>query len=297
MAVLAVPLAVDPIEAVLVVVIVVLALGVVGLAVGLLLVLRRRSAAAVPATPEVLAPPPPPSPPGPPEPAPAPVAEAESPAAPFSPTQTPEDVDQRTPAELAAAAQDADQDEDEDETALAAAPAGPPLPIAAPVLATPEPARLRLLGLTLGMLTERLRREHPAQLGPALARLVDTDQEGDRTQLSTLALTLLGEDAEEVGGDGQLTRFLEEALASEVGRGFAFSTMPEFQQALAAVAPELREKLQTIVWARNADSAAILTTDDVETLERVAVAMSTALLLDTSYDLPRPPGETSTGRV
>ncbi len=243
------------------------------------------------------------------EPPPAPTPEAPAPAGtpvarPSSTTQTPADVDQRSPAELAAAAQVAAAAEEREATADAGAPpgaaiqpqvtVGPPRP-AGPATA-PDPARLRMLGLTLGMLTERMRREHPPQLGTALARLVDTDQEGARAQLSTLALSLLGEDEEPSTGDAQLSLFLEEALEGEAERGFSLSSMPEFQQALAAVAPELHEKLQTIVWARNADSVAILTTEDVEALERVAMAMATALMLDTSYDVRRLPGQAPPGR-
>jgi hypothetical protein len=240
---------------------------------------------------------------------PAPEAEQEGsgePAVPqaISTTQTPDDVDHRSPAELAAAAQAAGAAEDRDETADGGSQAGvamqpgpvvgPPRPIVP--AAPPDPARLRMLGLTLGMLTERMRREHPPQLGTALARLVDSDQEGARSQLSTLALSLLGEDEEPSTGDGQLGLFLEEAVEGEMQRGFSLTSMPEFQQALSAVAPELHEKLQTIVWARNADSVAILTTEDVEALERVAMAMATALILDTSYDVRRLPGEAPSGR-
>ncbi|MGH7910908.1 MAG: hypothetical protein ACREQM_20090, partial [Candidatus Dormibacteraceae bacterium] len=221
-----------------------------------------------------------------------------------SPTQTPADVDERTPAELAAAAQEAEAAEEaraaaETGETAASQPArqevaiGPPRPLSLAPAAAPDPARLRLLGLTLGMLTERMRRESPPQLGTALARLVDSDQEAARAQLTTLALSLLGEDQEPSGGDGQLSLFLEEALEGEVARGFSFSSMPEFQQALGAVAPELRTKLETIVWAGKAGSVGILTTDDVETLERVAVAMATALILDTSYDVRRSPGPPS----
>ena len=222
----------------------------------------------------------------------------------ISTTQTPDDVDHRSPADLAAAAQAAAAAEDRDLALARSSPpgvgmqpelaVGPPRPNAAP--APPDPARLRMLGLTLGMLTERMRREHPPQLGTALARLVDSDQEGARAQLSTLALSLLGEDEEPATGDGQLGLFLEEAVAGEMQRGFSLTSMPEFQQALSAVAPELHEKLQTIVWARNADSVAILTTEDVEALERVAMAMATALILDTSYDVRRLPGEAPSGR-
>ncbi|MFZ0217912.1 MAG: hypothetical protein WAM30_18425, partial [Candidatus Dormiibacterota bacterium] len=156
-----------------------------------------------------------------------------------------------------------------------------------PTHPAPDPARLRLLGLTLGMLTERTRREQPPQLGTALARLVDDDQDAARRQLTTLALSLLGEDQEPSRGEQQLSLFLEEALNGEVAHGFSFGSMPEFKQALGAVSPELREKLETIVWARNADSVTMLTTEDVEALERVAVAMATALILDTSYGLRR----------
>lgn len=227
--------------------------------------------------------------------------------APISPTQTPDDVDERSPAELAAAAQAAEAgDAHEPARDNGASPAGaiqhegaigPPRPLPLAHTAPPDPARLRMLGLTLGILTDRMRREHPPQLGTALARLVDSDQEAARSQLSTLALSLLGEDEDPSGSDSQLSLFLEDALEGEVRRGFSFSSMPEFQQALSAVAPHLREKLQTIVWARNADSVAVLTTEDVEALERVAVAMATALMIDTSYDLRRLPDQAPPGQA
>lgn len=255
--------------------------------------------------------PPPPPPPVEAEAAPAGEAQEQVPGvhapAPISPTQTPDDVDERSAAELAAAAQAAEAAETHDPARdNGASPAGaiqhegaigPPRPLPLARTAPPDPARLRMLGLTLGILTDRMRREHPPQLGTALARLVDSDQEAARSQLSTLALSLLGEDEEPSGGDSQLSLFLEEALEGEVRRGFSFSSMPEFQQALSAIAPELREKLQTIVWARNADSVAVLTTEDVEALERVAVAMATALMIDTSYDLRRPPDQAAQGHA
>lgn len=266
-----------------------------------------------PAMPEPEVVPPPPQPPPveaevvPPPGGPPPGTGTEAPGAqapaPISPTQTPDDVDHRSPAELAAAAQAAEAGEGNQAAPdNGAGPAGalqhegaigPPRPVPLAHTAPPDPARLRMLGLTLGILTERMRREHPPQLGTALARLVDSDQEAARSQLSTLALSLLGEDEEPSGSDGQLSLFLEEALAGEVRRGFSFSSMPEFQQALTAVAPELHEKLQTIVGARTADSVAVLTTEDVEALERMAVAMASALMLETSYDLRRLPGESA----
>lgn len=209
-------------------------------------------------------------------------------------TQTPDDVDRRSPADLAAAAQAAEAALPEGSTA--ATGPGRPLP-AASATAPPDPARLRMLGLTLGMLTERMRRPHSPQLGTALVRLVDSEGEAARSQLSTLALSLMGEDDDPAAGDGQLSLFLEEALDSEIARGFSFSSMPEFQQALSAVAPELREKLRTVVWARNADSVAILTTEDVEALERVAVAMATALMIDTAYDVRRVGDQAHSGRA
>jgi hypothetical protein len=147
----------------------------------------------------------------------------------------------------------------------------------------PNPSRLRLLGLVLGMLTEQTRRERPPQLGTAIARLADGDQEMARTRLSTLALALMGEDQSDTSGESQLGDFLAEVLEGELANGLSFSSMPEFQQALAAVAPELRRKLDTIVWSRNADAVNMLTEDDVEILERVAVAMATAHVIDTTY--------------
>ena len=232
-------------------------------------------------------------------------------------TQTPDDVDERSPEELAAAALEQDPSgaastsevppqgtadsklSGRDPSAdLEQAPdAGAPGSLA-PGRSTgqsdldtarprPEAARLRLLGLALGMLTERTGREQPPQLGTALARLVDDDQEAARRQVSTLALSLLGEDQQSGAGERQLSLFLDDALDTELSQGFSFSAMPEFQQALNAVSPALREKLETIIWTRNADSVNLLTMEDVETLERVAVAMATALILDTSYGGPR----------
>lgn len=206
-------------------------------------------------------------------------------------TITPEGVDERDPAELAQAAAAAEAD------AEAAAPSAPgepgepgrelasvpDTPSELVMAASPDPSRLRLLGLVLGLLTERTRQEQPPQLGTALARLGDGDQERARAQLSTLSLTLMGEDQLGDEGEEQLSEFLSEALGGEMANGFGFSTMPEFQQALNAVTPELRHRLDTVVWSRNADAINILTPEDVEVLERVAVAMTAALILDTTY--------------
>lgn len=284
-------------QTVLLLVLLILAALVVGGLLGGLVVLARHGARETQEEPSPAAEAPPPPPPAEPEPRPQPLYPKVTVAAPLSPTQTPDDVDERSPAELAAAAQAAEAAEAaEAQVPPPPAPAGlvgaPQAPAPKP---PPDPARLRLLGLTLGMLTERMRREHPAQLGTALARVAGTDQEAARAQLSTLALSLLGEDQEASAGDGQLSAFLEESLAHEVQRGFSFSSMPEFQQALSGISPQLREKLQTIVWAGNADSVTILDAGDVEALERVAVAVATALVLDTSYDLRRPSGDDPPG--
>lgn len=208
-------------------------------------------------------------------------------AAPADPaTITPEGVDERDPAELAQAAAAAEADEEavsapaQPEQELAPVPDTPSELV---VASSPDPSRLRLLGLVLGLLTERTRQEQPPQLGTALARLGDGDQERARAQLSTLSLTLMGEDQLSEEGEHQLSEFLGEVLGGEMANGFGFSTMPEFQQALNAVTPELRHRLDTIVWSRNADAINILTAEDVEVLERVAVAMTAALILDTTY--------------
>jgi hypothetical protein len=147
----------------------------------------------------------------------------------------------------------------------------------------PDPARLRLLGLVLGLLSEQTRHGQPPQLGTAIARLADGDQEEARSRLSTLSLALMGEDQEDDDGEVQLGAFLTEVLEGELAHGLAFSSMPEFQQALNGVSPDLRRKLDTIVWSRNADAINMLGEEDVEALERVAVAMATALVIDTSY--------------
>jgi hypothetical protein len=203
-------------------------------------------------------------------------------------TMTPEGVDERDPAELAQAAAAAEA-QAEDQPAAAPSEQGqdlapvPDTPSELLMASSPDPSRLRLLGLVLGLLTERTRQEQPPQLGTALARLGDGDQERARAQLSTLSLTLMGEDQLSEEGEAQLSEFLGDVLGGEMANGFGFSTMPEFQQALNAVTPELRHRLDTIVWSRNADAINILTAEDVEVLERVAVAMTAALILDTTY--------------
>lgn len=147
-----------------------------------------------------------------------------------------------------------------------------------------EPPRLRLLGLVLGLLVEQTRGDAPPpQLGTAIARLADGDEDAARSRLSTLALTLMGEDQASKDGEEQLASFLNGVLEGELSHGLSFSSMPEFQQALGAVSPDLRRKLDTIVWSRNADSVNILTPEDIQALEQVAVAMATALVIDTSY--------------
>lgn len=203
-------------------------------------------------------------------------------------TMTPEGVDERDPAELAQAAAAAEA-QAEDRPAAAPSEQGqdlapvPDTPSELVMASSPDPSRLRLLGLVLGLLTERTREEQPPQLGTALARLGDGDQERARAHLSTLSLTLMGEDQLSEEGEAQLSEFLGEVLGGEMANGFGFSTMPEFQQALNAVTPELRHRLDTIVWSRNTDAINILTAEDVEVLERVAVAMTAALILDTTY--------------
>lgn len=206
-------------------------------------------------------------------------------------TITPEGVDERDPAELAQAAAEAEAETEAGAEAAAQSAPGerrelapvPDTPSELVMASSPDPSRLRLLGLVLGLLTERTRQEQPPQLGTALARLGDGDQERARAQLSTLSLTLMGEDQLGDEGEQQLSEFLSEVLGGEMANGFGFSTMPEFQQALNAVTPELRHRLDTVVWSRNADAINILTAEDVEVLERVAVAMTAALILDTTY--------------
>ncbi|MGH7868574.1 MAG: hypothetical protein ACREP9_13345, partial [Candidatus Dormibacteraceae bacterium] len=113
-----------------------------------------------------------------------------------------------------------------------------------------EPSRLRLLGLVLGLLSDHTAQEQPPHLGTAIAKLGDGDQEMARSRLSTLALALMGEDQASGDGEAQLREFLAAVLEEDLAEGIPFGAMPEFQQAMAGISLDLRQKLDTVVWSR-----------------------------------------------
>ncbi|HEX8692166.1 MAG TPA: MDR family MFS transporter [Longimicrobium sp.] len=150
-----------------------------------------------------------------------------------------------------------------------------------PVLGRPNPAyesRAAFLGLVFGLLAHEADRGGRARLGELLARMGEGDRELGRRRLDAVAGALLRECA----GDGEEGASpVQAALSGGSVRPASLEPRSEFERALADSPGELRERLRALVTGGAGRSpAAVLTPADLETLERIGVAASAALLLD-----------------
>ncbi|HEX7241675.1 MAG TPA: MDR family MFS transporter [Longimicrobiaceae bacterium] len=143
-----------------------------------------------------------------------------------------------------------------------------------PVLGVPNPAyrgRTGFLGLVFGMLAEESERGDAPTLREVVRRLGAGDEEEGRARLNRVGDALLRECTD---GEGEVT-------AARAGRCLAgLDPVREFERALADRPPEMRDRLRRLVESPRGSQGAGLTPDDLDSLERIGVAVSAALLLD-----------------
>jgi hypothetical protein len=131
-----------------------------------------------------------------------------------------------------------------------------------PVLGAPNPAyqaRLSFLGLTFGLLASAAERPDRPRLHEVLTRLGEGDPARGRSRLEILSHALFQECGDEREG---------------------LEPIAEYERAVAEVPPALPDRLRKIIAAPDVTPASLLTPADVETLERVGIIVSAALLLD-----------------
>jgi EmrB/QacA subfamily drug resistance transporter len=133
-------------------------------------------------------------------------------------------------------------------------------PVAEPALADPEPvpqSRTRLLGMVLALATDQLRRGDRPQLRSVVTRLGGGDEGRGRQRLRTMAVELAGDD------DGE-TDELGDLLVQ------AFEELPG----------GLRRRMRSV--AAGSEDELVLLPGDVEAMERLALTVAAALLVDLS---------------
>ncbi|HET7234703.1 MAG TPA: DHA2 family efflux MFS transporter permease subunit [Longimicrobium sp.] len=145
-----------------------------------------------------------------------------------------------------------------------------------PELGAPSPeyqARTGFLGLVLRLVAERSDGLEGNRLRVILARLGDGDEHAGRERLRRLSDALMRECGE---GDCEP----EEMMARQrLGR---IDPLAEFDRAVAARPAEMRTRLREVVGDGGTRPSAVLTPADLDSLERIGIAASAALLLDLS---------------
>ena len=144
-----------------------------------------------------------------------------------------------------------------------------------PELGQPNPAyraRAGFLGLVLGMVAERADQAEGPRLRQVLARIGEGDVEAGRQRLARVSAALVREcaDADDV---------VDRLARGEPVRLGGMDPVAEFERALAARPAEMRDRLRAMVAAGERGSQ-VLTPDDLDSLERLGIAASAALLLD-----------------
>ena len=144
-----------------------------------------------------------------------------------------------------------------------------------PELGQPNPAyraRAGFLGLVLGMVAERADQAEGPRLRQVLARIGEGDVEAGRQRLARVSAALVRECADTDDVVDRLAR-------GEPVRLGGMDPVAEFERALAARPAEMRDRLRAVVAAGERGSQ-VLTPDDLDSLERLGIAASAALLLD-----------------
>jgi len=133
-----------------------------------------------------------------------------------------------------------------------------------PTLGTPSEdyrARTAFLGLLLTLVADAAEGAGDGRLHPVLLRLGEGDASLGRDRARRLGQALLRE-------------------SDEGNEASALDPLAEFERALAARPADFRARLRRLLQEMEARPTAVLTHEDVDTLERIAVAAGAAALLD-----------------
>lgn len=161
---------------------------------------------------------------------------------------------------------------------------------AEPVLGTPNPVyreRTAFLGLVFGLLAEQADRPGLERVREMVRRMGQGDVEVGRRRLERLGCALLREG--EDNGNGTAPRPAPGEPCPEMERMEGLDPLAEFEAALAARPSELREHVRALLTDPTQRPESVLTPADLDTLERIGVAVSAALLLDLTADSPASP--------
>ena len=149
-----------------------------------------------------------------------------------------------------------------------------------PVLGRPNPAyesRTAFLGLVFGLLAREAERGDRGRLRELLARMGEGDGERGRQRLDAVSCALL----RECDGDGaEASARVGEAILGGMGRLEGLEPRAEYERAVAGSPDELRDHLRLLITDEEKEASAVLTPADLDTLERIGIAASAALLLD-----------------
>lgn len=154
-----------------------------------------------------------------------------------------------------------------------------------PVLGQLDPedrGRTRTLGIMVGLLADAASRgDRTPVLNDGIARLGDGDRERGIRHLRAIALALVGESIPLDGSTPDaLFRLLTEIDAGRTGRMVAHDPRAEFERAVQSAPPEVWTKLRMVARREDGHEACVLTPDDVAVVERLAVPLAAALLVD-----------------
>jgi EmrB/QacA subfamily drug resistance transporter len=139
-------------------------------------------------------------------------------------------------------------------------------------------ARLSFLGLTFGLLAHEAQRADRPRLRELMNKLGEGDAARGRNRLEALSRALFHEGGD--GGEGTSPSPLA-MLAQGTGLDLGgLNPEAEYERAVAEVPPALSDRLRKLLTTPDLSPASLLTPADVETLERVGIIVSAALLLD-----------------
>jgi EmrB/QacA subfamily drug resistance transporter len=143
-------------------------------------------------------------------------------------------------------------------------------------------ARTRLLGITFALLAEEA---SDGDARPLLREVVDRLGSGERERglhrLQAFSLALVGESAPLAdSAPDALQRLLAEIDAGSSERVTSHDPRAEFERALHSAPPEVWAKLHMVAQRADGHEEYALTPNDVEALERLALSLAAALVVD-----------------
>ncbi|HJX26884.1 MAG TPA: MDR family MFS transporter [Thermoanaerobaculia bacterium] len=138
-------------------------------------------------------------------------------------------------------------------------------------------ARLSFLGLTFGLLAREVDRADRPRLRELMNRLGEGDAARGRSRLEALSRALFHEGSDGAEGTPSPLAMLAQGTGLDLG---GLDPEAEYARAVAEVPPALSDRLRKLLTTPDLSPASLLTPADVETLERVGIIVSAALLLD-----------------